>query len=74
MASQVSTGTVLSALDNQSCVIDPHLLFCTSALGCGSVSHGKPFLAGGREGTCLKRIPVLPSLNIYFSAVTSRAS
>lgn len=49
------------------------LFSCISALGWGLPSRGKPFLAGGRGGTWLERIPALPSLNVYFSAVTSRA-
>lgn len=51
----------------------PHLFFCKSALGWGLRSHGKSFLAGGRGGARLKRIPAVRSLNIYFSAA-SRAS
>lgn len=61
-----------------SCVIltEDHFLIlfsCISALGWGLPSRGEPFLAGGRGGTWLQRIPALPSLNVYFSAVTSRA-
>ena len=50
------------------------LFSCISALGWGLPSRGEPFLAGGRGGTWLKRIPALSSLNVYFSAVTSRVS
>lgn len=80
MAPVVSTRSVLSSLDDLELWYShpwrsfPHLLFCTSALVCGLTSLGKLFLAIGRGGTGLKKIPALPSLNVYFSAVTSRAS
>lgn len=80
MAPSVSTESVLSALNDPELWYwhpwgsFPHLLFCTSALGCGVASLGKPFLAIDRGGTCLQKIPALPSLNVYFSAVTSRVS
>ena len=78
MTSWVSAGNGCLVRIIWSCVIltaDHFLILfsCISALGWGLPSRGKPFLAGGRGGTWLKRIPALPSLNVYFSAVTSRA-
>lgn len=63
-----------SELHYSCCGSFSHLFFCTSSLSRDPVSYGKPFLAGGLGGTCLKRISALPPLNVYFSAVTSRAS